>query len=76
MYVSLERVCIFGVGSGVGSSGIQFVTIQEMCVSLERVCIFKVGSSGIHMSLFRKCWVCLKRQSGGMVGQIFFAFGP
>ena len=44
MYISLETVCIFRLGSSVGSSGIQRLTIQEMYVSLEAICIFRLGS--------------------------------
>ena len=79
MYVLLESVYIFMVGSRVGSSGIQFVTIQEMCVSLESVCIFEMGSSGIqHVAIQDMpgmfCRVCSRRRSGSMVDQIFLAF--
>ena len=72
MYILLETVCNFRVGSRVGSSGIQRDRMQNMYVLLKTLCNFKmgsrVGSSGIQRDRTQKMYVLLETICNFRVG--------
>ena len=72
MYIWLETLCNFRVGSRVGSSGIQRDRMQKMCVLLKTLCNFRVGSrvgsSGIQRDRIQKMYVLLETICNFRVG--------